>query len=471
MALKKLIKYGGKDMNKKSIIAIAIVLCVVIVGAVGFTVAKGIIIKSNPVNYLLYSATQNKHTAVDSTIKANFAIDETAMVDSLGYFSADPEAMAKFVSSLVNKLAISGHVVMKSDIEKNEFFLKEDLSLDYADKSMLNFGMGLTQEQLAIESKTLYNKSFTMSKAELFQLIKDESGIDLSALQFNKYIDLFKMEKDPLYKALVKNYKGYETILRDGLVNLEKGEKVNVTLSDGKTVKCDELKVSLTMDEMLKLYIDLLNEAKTDENLKALIKSKTIEVLNLVISSEDYILLQLEKADIEKAIEDIDTNFDTEWNKAMEEMVTTYQDAQYQLNQALVETGAYDIKVAIDGKYNIRQMSYSFDMMGFKMEQNIVYNAYDADVKTDALVAPQDSISIMSLVEDEALATELGYDIVDQGLTNVIEGEALNQLMTDLKANSEMLPADERDSILGIVDYFFENKDMLKDMILSNMGI
>ncbi len=458
-------------MNKKSIIAIAVILCVVIVGAVGFTVAKGIIIKSNPVNYLLYSATQNKHTAVDSSIKASFAIDETAMTESLGYFSADPEAMAKFVTSLVNKVAISGNVVMKSDMDKKEFYLKENLSFDYADKSMLNLGMGLTQEQLAIDSKTLYNKSFTMSKAELFQLIKDESGIDLSELHFNKYIDLLKMEKDPLYKALVKNYKGYEKILREGLVNLEKGDKVNVTLSDGKTIKCDELKVSLTMDEMLKLYIDLLNEAKTDENLKALIKSKTIEVLNLVISSEDYVLLQLEKSDIEAAIEEIDTNFDIEWNKAIEEMVTTYQDAQYQLSQALVDTGAYDIKIAIDGKYNIRQMSYSFDMMGFKMAQSIVYNAYDADVKTEALVAPQDSISIMSLVEDEALATEIGYDIVDQGLTNVIEGEALNQLMTDLKANSEMLPADERDSILGIVDYFFENKDMLKDMILSNMGI
>lgn len=458
-------------MNKKSIIAIAVILCVVIVGAVGFTVAKGIIIKSNPVNYLLYSATQNKHTAVDSSIKANFAIDETAMADSLGYFSADPEAMAKFVTSLVNKVAISGNVVMKSDIDKKEFYLKENLSLDYADKSMLNLGMGLTQEQLAIESKALYNKSFTMSKAELFQLIKDESGIDLSELHFNKYIDLLKMEKDPLYKALVKNYKGYEKIIRESLVNLEKGEKVNVTLSDGKTVKCDELKVSLTMDEILKLYIDLLNEAKTDENLKALIKSKTIEVLNLVISSEDYTLLQLEKSDIETAIEEIDTNFDIEWNKAIEELVTTYQDAQYQLNQAVVDTGSYDIKIAIDGKYNIRQISYSFDMIGIKMEQSIVYNAYDADVKTEALVAPQDSISIMTLVEDEALATEIGYDIVDQGLTNVIEGDALNQLMTDLKANSEMLPADERDSILGIVDYFFENKDMLKDMILSNLGI
>ena len=336
---------------------------------------------------------------------------------------------------------------------------------------MIDFGIGLTQEQIAIESKTFYDKSFTMSKAELFQMIKDESGVDLSELHFNKYIDLFDMEKDPLFKALVKDYKGYETILRDALVNLEKGDKVSVLLTNGKEIKCDELQVSMTMDELLKLYVDLLSEAKTDENLKALLKSKTIEVLNLVISSEDYKILQIEKSEVEAAIVEIDTNFDTEWNKAMDEMIATYQDAQYQLSQSMVDIGTYNIKVAIDSKYNIRQLSYAMDMMGFNMVQTVTYNAYDNDVVTKALSLPENSISIIDMIEDEGLASEIGNDMVDQGLTNIIEGEALNQLMSDLKTNSEILPADERDGILSLVDYFFENKDLLKDMILSNTGL
>jgi hypothetical protein len=458
-------------MNKKSIIITVAVLCVVVVGALGFTLGKGIIIKSNPVNYLLYSATQNNHTAYDATLKASLSVDEATLTDSLSFFSAEPEAMAKFVTSLVDQISFSGDIVMKTNMDQKELFLTEALSINYADQPLIDFGIGLTQEQIAIESKTFYDKSFTMSKAELFQMIKDESGVDLSELHFNKYIDLFDMEKDPLFKALVKDYKGYETILRDALVNLEKGDKVSVLLSNGKEIKCDELQVSMTMDELLKLYVDLLSEAKTDENLKALLKSKTIEVLNLVISSEDYKILQIEKSEVEAAIVEIDTNFDTEWNKAMDEMIATYQDAQYQLSQSMVDIGTYNIKVAIDSKYNIRQLSYAMDMMGFNMVQTVTYNAYDNDVVTKPLSQPENSIAIMDMMKDEDLASEIGNDMVDQGLTNIIEGEALNLLMSDLKTYSEILPADERDSILSLVDYFFENKDLLKDMILSNTGL
>lgn len=458
-------------MNKKSIIAIVIILCVVIVGAVGFTVVKGIMIKGNPVNYLLYSATQSKHEAYEANFKASFGVDKETLASSLGYFSADPEAMASFITSIVDQLSINGDIIMQASVEKKKLYVSEALSIDYGDKSLVDFGVGLTQEQLSLGSNTFYDKRFTLSKEELFQLIKDENGIDLSELHFNKYIDLLNMEKDPLYKTLVKNYKGYETIIRDALVNLKKGDKVSVKLSNGKEIKCDELQVSLSMDEMIKAYINLINEAKTDENLKALAKSKVLEIMNLVISSEDYKILQVEKADLETAIEEIDTNFESEWNKAMDEMITTYQDMQYQIGQTGADIATYNIAVAIDNKYNIRKISYNMDMMGFVMKQEVVYNAYDKDVEIPTLSIPEESVSIVNLIKDETAASDIGYDMIDQGLTNIIKGEALNQLMSDLKTNSEILPADEKEGILSIANYFFENKEMLKEMILSNLGL
>lgn len=458
-------------MNKKSIIAIVVILCVVIIGAIGFTVVKDIMIKGNPVNYLLYSATQSKHEAYEAKLKASFDVDKETLAGSLSYFSADPDAMANFITSIVDQLSINGDIIVKASMEQKNLYVSEALSIDYKDKPLVDFGIGLTQEQLSLESKTFYDKSFTLSKEELFQQIKDESGVDLSELDFNKYIDLLNMEKDPLYKTLVKNYKGYETILRDTLVNLKKGDKVSVELSNGKEIKCDELQVSLTMDEMLKAYIGLINEAKTDEHLKALAKSKLIEILSLVISSEDYKILQIEKTDLESAIKEIDTNFESEWNKAMDQMITTYQEMQSQFGQAGVDIATYNIAIAIDNKYNIRRISYNMNMMGFVMKQEMVYSAYDKDVETPALSMPEKSVSLVDLMKDETMASDVGYNMLDQGLTNIIKGEALNQLMSDLKTNSEILPANEKEGILSLAEYFFENKEMLKEMILSNFGL
>jgi len=228
--------------------------------------------------------------------------------------------------------------------------------------------------------------------------------------------------------------------------------------------------MTVTYDQMIDLYIDLMNEARNDDELKVLVKSKAIELMNLVLSSGDYEVMGIDKAELETAISDFDTNFDTEWNTGLDEAMAMYQDMKDQMNTTLVTDINYDITVAIDNKYQIRQMSYAMDMMGISMAQTVTFNAFDGDVVPETLATPENSISILTLSEDEDLAAETGYDILDQGLTNIIEGEALNTLMTDLKTYAEVLPADEKEGIVGLATYFFENKDMLKSLIMMNLG-
>ncbi|HSN67302.1 MAG TPA: hypothetical protein VLS94_11730, partial [Fusibacter sp.] len=205
--------------------------------------------------------------------------------------------------------------------------------------------------------------------------------------------------------------------------------------------------------------------------LKALVKGKMIEVLNLMISSEDYILLKIDATEITTAIEDIEANFDELWNGTFDEMIFAYQDAQYELSKTMSNDSNYVIRFAIDSKYNIRKMDYATSVMGIGIEQSVVYNAFNEDVKIDEVLDPEKTVNIKQIAEDDVYASEVGMEMLDQGLTNIIEGEALTLIMDDLKTNAALLPEPENQSIMDMVNYFYENKASLKDMILGSMGL
>lgn len=456
-------------MNKKMLIAIAIAVAVIVVGAVGFTVVKGIVIKSNPVNYLLYSATHNQYEAVDMSFTGAINIEEEALSSMLSFYSTDPDAMAKFVTAMVDGVTIDGGVKWKMNKGDKKLFFSEEASINYADKPLFTFGASLNEEQLTLGSETLLDKSFVVSKNDLFDYIKSETEVDLNQVNFDKYIDLLDMEKDPLYKAFKKDIENYVDIAKTGLESLEKGERKDVLLANGKSVKCDVLTLSIKYDEMLKLYIDLMTEAKSDEELKALFKGKMIEALNLVISSEDYILLNVESSDVTAAIEELETNFDTMWTSALDEAIFMYQELLGSSATIVTEPMLYSF--AIDSKYNLRQVVTSANTMGIGIEQTMTYNAYGDEVKTEALFGAAETVQIMELINDPDLATQVGTDALDQGLTNIIESEALSLLMTDLEEKSSVLPTEEQQAIVEMVKYFFENQDMLKDMIIDGMGL
>jgi len=219
-------------MNKKLIISLAVVLCVAIVGVFGFGLVKDILIKKDPVNYLLYSTTKTNHTAVDASFNGKFELDKAAMTSNMMMISADPEAMATFVTSLFNNVTIDGKVVYKLDSKNAAFHLFESMNLNYAGQSLIDFAFGIDQEQMVIKSNTLYDKGFVMTRSELFNLIDEEEGVDLNKIEIQKYIDALNLENDSNYKALTKDIKGYENSIRAFLAGLEKGDTITVTLED-----------------------------------------------------------------------------------------------------------------------------------------------------------------------------------------------------------------------------------------------
>lgn len=457
-------------MNKKALIAILVVVGVLAAGTLGFTVVKDILIKRDPVNHLLYSMKKSNADAVDASYSGKIGVEKDMLTESFTYFVDEPEAMAEFVSSLISEVTFSGDIVMKADLKKKEMFLLETVNINYSDEPLLQMGMSLDGEQMAISSETLYDKSFVMSKQDLFDMIKEKNDIDLNEVDFDKYIDVLDMAKDPLFKKFLKESKAYEDIIRDALKDLENEGDTTVLLKDGKEVKCDVLSLEISMDDMYDIYLDVAEEARDDQHLKALVEAKVLEMLNLFLESEDYALLGVAEEDVNQMIQDIESEFDTYWEDAMDEFISSFEMVQSDLAYTMGTDFTYEVEVAIDSKYRIRQMIASTDMMGITMEQKVVYNAYGDDVKTKDLALADESVNIVDLIEDPVKAEEVGLDVVDQGLTNIIEGEALSKLMADLETKSEVLSETNRQSILDLVDYFFSNKDTLKDMILNSTG-
>lgn len=458
-------------MNKKTLIIIASVIGVLVFGTVGFTLLKGVIIKNDPFNYLMYSTFAHDYEAVDASIEGGLVLDEAVFEQNLAYMSQDPAAMGKFISEMMKGMRFNGDVIWKSDIKNQTFSLYEGIRLNYANQTLLDFSLSLDEQMMRIGSEMIGGKNFELSKEDIFDMIETSSGSDLSTLDYQKYIAILDMENDPLYKAVIKDYEGYADIMKNRMAGLEKGEKRTVELSNGKTVKCDTIILNTNMNEMTLLLVEMLTEAKADNELKALVKGKMLEALTLFVSSGDYALLDVALEDVEAAIATVETSFDEEWNTFLDEMIYSYQEAQYTLSQTLPEESPYTITFAIDRKYQIREMVYKTSVMGIGMEQRIVYNAFGDDVKLPEAPSTEDVISIKALSEDEVYANEVMLSVIDDGVENVIESPALNAIMSDLDAKSIDLPESERQGIVEMVNYFFDNKETLKELLRSGFGL
>lgn len=458
-------------MNKKQLIAIAVATSIIIVGVVGFTVVKNMIIKSDPFNHLFYSMTQNRYNSVEARIEGKLEVDETMLQSSLAYFTADPQAMSKFVSSVLNEINLSGDAKMAYDIKKKSIYLNENIHMNYSDKKMLSIGVAFDGDQLLLTSEALTDKGFHLTKQDVFDLIQTYGGVDVSEVDFDKYIDILDMENDPKYKAVEKNYKGYENILRQKLVGLKKGSVVQVVLADGKSVKCDTIELEMTIDEMTSLYIALLNEAKYDDALKALVKAKAMEVLTLMYESGDYQKMGIPESEMTGALQEVDTGFEDAWTTGIDQMVRTYQEMQYELQRASVEPFKYMITVAIDSKYNIRMVDYSTNLMGVAMKQRIYYDSFGLKVDQTIDADASKVISVKKMIDEPVYAEETAVALLEESIGKFFDGEALEYFMNDLEQKAAVLPEMEANAIVDMVKYFTENKEMIKNMLLENMGL
>lgn len=454
-------------MNKKVIIAIiALAVCVVAAG-IGYPLAKSYAIKKDPVNYLLYASTQNQSDAVDASVKGSFSMDDEALNQMTAYMSTDPEAMALFVKGVVEELNFNGRVKFRADMDKKQLDFYENIGIQYGENKLLSLELGYINEQAFYRMPEMYSKAFTINKGELFDLVKEEEGIDLSTIDWNKYIDLLDVENDADYQAIIKDKAKYEDLLRLFLADLKANGKVDVTLEDGTVLKCDLLEMDIEFNEIIDLYLQMFKVLKDDQNVKTLVQKKALEALNLVLESEDYKLMGIEAEEVQAVIDNVTNEFDTNWNEMLDQMISSYETMQSDVSIAENVKLNYHMAFAIDKKYNLRQYQMKAEANGILVDETVIYNAYGDDVKFDETFAAEDTVSVKNMIADPDYSDEVLKDFIQNGLSGFLSSDAFTGTIADIKTKADVLPEDEKQQIVGTLDYLLDNQEMIINMMLG----
>ena len=187
--------------------------------------------------------------------------------------------------------------------------------------------------------------------------------------------------------------------------------------------------------------------------------------------SGDYVKMGIDESEITRAIQEFDTEFDKAWLTGIDGLIRTYQEMQYELQKASVEPFKYKIVIAIDSKFNFRMVDYSTNLMGVAVKQTIYYDRFGFKADQGIAVDENKAMSIKKMIDDPQYADEMAIVLLEEGINKFMDGEALSYFMSDLESKASVLPANEASAIVDMVKYFTENKEMIKNMLLGNLGL
>jgi len=461
-------------MNKKTLIAIVVVAVLGLGGVFGYPMIKQAMLESNPVNHILYSGVQTEEeTAVDASLTLTFGLDEAKMVET-GTFagSEDPEAMAKFVNTLVSRLAVDYDMVTKMDYEANDLQVAGGMALTYKDIPAIELSANVKPWEASVEAPQMVNGPLYVD----IQQVLDASGSDIQL----KDVDLAAYlkaiyEKDAAYTAIVDNASAYETVFRNLLEGkVEKMGKSTITVeTNGVTseVPVVQYKLNTTMDDIYGMYIELINIAKTDENVKAFTLDRINKIEALVMANEDYAMFGVAKEEVEAGFAEMKTELTDNWETSLDQVATEISSQRVQLKELGMTQDITDMILSIDKENIMRQVSLDVVTEGIRITEVITYNAFGDDVVMPAMPTKEEARDIYEIMNDEVKARTLQEEVLTNLSSKLLAGEAVTTLLSDVKTDAEMLPEAEREMIVQQFDESVSGMQMMLPFMLSGMGM
>lgn len=445
-------------MNKKVLIALIASFSVLVVAAFAYPMIKANRIKSDPINYLLYASANSSQDSVDMSVKTKVSVDDTLLAD-MASSSEDPKAMSEFAKNIVNEMSINGRVKLKMELAKGQMNFQEDFNFKYGENSVLSMNMGYIDGDGFMTLPELYNKSFLIKKDQVVDFIEEQSGLTLDGFKFANYTKHFDVKNKEEYKAFVKNAKIYETPFRTMLSDLKRGEDITVTTADGKEFKCDTLTLELDMKKFMQGYSDIVKVAKTDENFKALTKSILLNLLKELKTTGDYTKFNMDEATITAGIEDLEKNFNEQWDTGLENYIQLFEDSLESI-QTLPEGTSMNLTIAIDKKYIIRQYKITTKAPGMEITQEMTINNIGSDVTFDK-PKNENALMLMDLIQKPEEMEKIYQDVVNVNIPAYLKSENFKKITDDIKAKAAKLPQAEQDMIKTTLDGLADSYSML----------
>lgn len=444
--------------NLKVVLPIIVVLAIALIGG-GAYYAKNYATPYNRWEAAMWKS--SKANQADMTYRVSYNLVPEKYEEYTGVALAEADkANIEFANEMLKKSILEMNY--KLDWNKTnpiDSKMQYSMAVLYDNNMLADVVASMDENDISLSMPSLITSTFFVSKDELFKTI----NFDYKNFDFGKYVKIIDSQSKNLAKADKAAYmKSFETFFKE---KVKKGEKIDLKLADGKTVKCTELIVEMTFEEYMKLLKEMKDIAKKDEGLREYVRGLALAIAEEMLSSKDYEKLSMTKEDLEKAIEELKdaTSFEEDFSElfiALDQMFVQMDTMVSEMNLT------YVMKYAVDSSNTMRGLTMDMDMGFVKAKYELTINSLNK--KVDFASYPDNKkINIMEMMgkgnEEIAKITE---ELVKNSGDKLVENKGLDSLMKDIMANINKLPQESRAAVEAMASEFNNDKEkFIKDMI------
>ncbi|MGB3367938.1 MAG: hypothetical protein WBA54_10635 [Acidaminobacteraceae bacterium] len=379
---------------------------VIILALLGAAFASGIFTSNKAANMLTLAYVKNMNI---KQVDASIDMTMESLTDS------KDEGLNQ-AANIINHLIVNAQV--KANLTSADSFkLLESLTYNYDDTEMFSLNVFMDNNTIATNVPGLLDEYIYANYDDVMKLFADRFGVEFKG-SVSDYYKLFTTEDIYDYAKIALDYGKFTMEKING--NIYFGEQATITTKgdNPKDYLCDQVILSLTGEEYVKLYVELINKAMLDSRIEGLVKAKLDAAIEI---SKDNGVLEMMKITEEQLLT-FDETFSSEYAKIIEELKTEIEseDFKEQLSASMPSDDTFKFIFFIDQDKNIRAINEDFvtitkipsldetqEIMTTKVKVEIVYNSFD-DVTIDK---PNLESSYNITVEPEATAINLFMEI------------------------------------------------------------
>lgn len=398
------------NKGKGAIAIISIVTILIVACFAGFAIFSYNVDAATKTMLAVMNISKNKKIAAETITTLKFNKDSD-LLTSYVFPNSTSEQKLEFFNKILSKLKYRNIIVQ--DLSENPIYIGMNLDLLYNEKELADLGISITPLEIVGFSKSLLGEKifYPLSKE-----LKNFSGVDLSQINFTKYIDV-------LYK---------EDSFQKNLKDTEYFKKTKDFIEKHSThMVSDSIVMEVTIKDLFSFYKDLISIAKDDNKLQESVINKVNEILKLAEEDKDYELLGFSKETFDTVAGRIKTDIEKNWKEGINALAEQLNELNEEQSLSLANDIKYKITMLFSGM-ELKSTVVEFNMYGMEITSSstILDNKKDYRLSSDANSVEFKNQSIMDIVNTnkilENLLSSEGYEEFSKDVVEIAK-EHLNE--------------------------------------------
>lgn len=349
---------------------------VIVLALLGAAFANGMFTSNKAANMLALAYAKNMNVK-----QVDASIDMT-----MEALSTSEDESVQQVKGIVNHINIEGDI--KADLTSVESFsLLESITYNFDDTEIFALNLFMDNNTLAANVPGLLDEYVYANFDDAINLMSERSGLEFKG-NISDYYKLFTTEDIDDYTSIMLDYGTFTMKKIEDKISF--GEKATITTkgNDAKDYECDQIILSLTGEEYIDLYLELINKAMLDSRIEALIKTKMESAIE--ISKENGVLELMDISDEE--LLGYSENFSSKYAESIEKLKTEMESEEFKkdLASSMPSDNTFKFIFFIDEDKNIRSIKEDLvtstkiptvdgreEIMTIRINADVVYNSFD----------------------------------------------------------------------------------------------